>query len=150
FHAWTRQWPFAVPDLGNPPLHANAHQLGQETEEMMLEFTCEALKRAFGARPSSYRGGRWSLNGESIRTLVNCGINVDSTVTPGISWDDPVHPLVSGPDFRDFARVPTFFSQGSLVSKSHGEVLELPVGVSFLPDRRRALSSRADHRVLRR
>jgi hypothetical protein len=99
FHTWTRKWPFPVADLGNPPLHAMAHQLGQETEERMLAYTCDSIRRNLGVLPVSYRGGRWSLNGSSVKSLHNCGILIDSTVVPGQNWEDGRHPLLNGPDF---------------------------------------------------
>ncbi len=150
FHTWTRPWPFAVPDLGSPPVHACAHRLGQEVEEQMLEHTCTAIERELGVRPVSYRGGRWSLGGSSVRSLRNCGIRVDTTVTPGISWVDPSHPLKSGPDFRGFPRIPHYYSDDSLDPLDDGEVLELPVGASFHPDRRQALNGSLLGRLGRR
>jgi hypothetical protein len=130
FHSWTRPWKFNVPDLGTPPLHACAHQLGQEVEESMLAYTCSSLELNLGVRPGSYRGGRWSFNDASVRSLRNCGIRVDTTVTPGISWVDPAHPLKSGPDYRNAPRRPHYLAP---------DLLELPVGSSFHPDRERAL-----------
>lgn len=133
FHSWTRNWPFELPPLGTPPLHAMAHRLGQPLEEKMLQYTCSSLEKAFSIRPQSYRGGRWSLNQESIRSLVNCGIRVDTTVTPGRTWEDARHPLLSGPDFREHARCPYFYSVDSAnVLHDTGDVLELPVGASFI------------------
>ncbi len=149
FHTWTRVWPFRLPDLGNPPVHACAHQLGQELEEQMLEFTCRAIERCFGLRPLSHRGGRWSLNGQSVKSLRNCGIRVDTTVTPGINWEDRSHPLLSGPDFRGFDSNPFLVSGESLQPRRSGEVLELPVGAAFLPDRKTALDSQFTTKVRR-
>lgn len=150
FHSWTRKWPFSLPDLGDPPLHANAHQLGQEYEEQMLEFTCGAIESRLGFRPRSFRGGRWSLAGSSVRSLARCGILVDSTVTPGISWESASHPLCSGPDFRAFPTTPFYLSGESLKPQTHGEVLELPVGSAFIPDRSRALHAGLGSKLRRR
>ncbi len=133
FHTWTRPWPFTVPALGAPPLQAMAHQLGPEVEERMLSFTCESLSRHLGTRPVSYRGGRWSLGRNSIGALQNCGIKIDTTVTPGRSWTDPTHRLVDGPDYREFPRRPFFLQPGSLEPRSSGPVLELPVGAAHRP-----------------
>ena len=140
FHTWTRSWPFPLPDLGRPPVHANAHQLGQDVEERMLEHTCTVLKCELGTRPVSYRGGRWSLNGGSVRSLRNCGIRIDTTMTPGLSWESPAHPLLSGPDFRRAPRQPHWLAVDSLEARADGDVLELPVGASFHPDAASALS----------
>jgi hypothetical protein len=133
YHTWTREWPFSVPDLRTPPLHAMAHQLGQQVEEAMLSYTCEALRRAFRTEPRSYRGGRWSLGPESETSLRNCGISVDSTVTPGIDWRDSSDILVSGPDYRKASRHPHTVS--GVFGKPAGSdgVLEIPVGAAWFP-----------------
>jgi hypothetical protein len=49
---------------------------------------------------------------------------VDSTVTPGLSWRDPSHPWLDGPDFGDFPCQPYRLSD---------QVLELPVGGAAWP-----------------
>ena len=150
FHTWTRSWPFPVPNLGRPPVHACAHQLGQGVEEQMLDHTCTVLERELGIRPVSYRGGRWSFNGASVRSLRNCGIRVDSTMTPGITWETPAHRLLSGPDFRQSPRTPHYLSGESLEAREEGDVLELPVGTSFHPDPASALSQSFAAKVGRR
>lgn len=141
FHSWTRPWNFPVPDLGSPPIHACAHQLGQDVEERMLAYTCSSLELNLGVHPTSYRGGRWSFNEDSIRSLQNCGIRVDTTITPGISWVDPSHALKSGPDFRQAKRHPHYLAD---------DVLELPVGTSFHPGRDRALQQGITAKIERR
>ena len=133
FHTWTRSWPFETPDLKNPHLPAMAHQLGQQTEERMLRYTCESLEEAFGVHPTSYRGGQWSFGDQSPQSLVNCGIAVDSTITPGLSWKDSRHPLRDGEDWRSVScsphRIPVPDSDSGL-----NELIELPVGASvFYP-----------------
>ena len=138
FHSWTRDWPFEVPDLGSPRVHAMAHQLGQPIEQQMLEFTCRVLHKALGVEPRSHRGGRWSLGPETARSLAKCGIMVDSTVTPGLSWRDARSPLLNGPDFRSASPQPFWLSDGHDGKQedgpSVGSVLEIPVGAAFFPD----------------
>jgi hypothetical protein len=127
FHAWTRDWPFEIPDLRLPDggrLHAMAHHLGQVTEERMLAFTCRALREALGVEPRSYRGGKWSLGPDTPRSLAHCGISVDSTVTPGLSWGDASHPWLDGPDFSDISCQPFRLTE---------QILELPVGGAVWP-----------------
>jgi hypothetical protein len=145
FHAWTRAWPFPVPDLGPRPLHALAHQLGQPVEERMLAFTCDVLARAFRVRPVSYRGGKWSLNEASALSLARCGIRVDTTVTPGIHWQDRRHPLLDGPDFRGRPRHPHY-----LRPPGRDAVLELPVGTADVPPPRPLPSRGVVGKVVRR
>ncbi len=139
FHTWTRQWPFEVPDFSRPykpRFHAMAHQLGQEIEERMLAYTCRILRDAFDVAPRSYRGGRFSFNTDTIRSLINCGIDVDSTVTPGLSWQDRSHRWLDGPDFSGSACRPYLLtgSKGAPEDAiSDGKVLELPVGAFNRP-----------------
>ena len=128
FHTWTRAWPFPVANLGDPPVHALAHQLGQEVEERMIEFTKRSILGNFGVEAESYRGGRWSLGPSSVKSLVNCGISVDSTVTPGLSWADAASPLVDGPDFRYAQRGPHW------LTFQDRAVVELPVGAAWFPE----------------
>ena len=133
FHSWTRQWPFAMPELGKPPVHAMAHQLGQTLEEAMLSYTCGELSRAFGVTPQSYRGGRWSLSADSVRSLRNCGITVDTTVTPGISWRDTRDRLVDGPDYRRSSRLPSSVPEVFGRSSQPDDPVEIPVGAAWFP-----------------
>jgi hypothetical protein len=135
FHTWTRQWPFPVPDLGTPPVQALAHQLGADVEQRMLMYTCEAIEKAVGEPPRSYRGGRFSLSADSVAGLVGCGIQVDSTVTPGLNWRRPGSALEDGPDFTHVPRQPYFLESGEdiTVAREQGALLELPVGAAWVP-----------------
>jgi hypothetical protein len=133
FHSWTRTWPFDVPSLGSPPMPAMAHQLGQPLEERMLQYTCDSLEKNLGVRPRSYRGGRWSWNEHSTRSLRNSGILVDTTATPGRTWQDSSHPYLDGPDFRRCPRHPYYYGVNSgEPNPDTGDVLELPVGASYI------------------
>ena len=139
FHTWTRQWPFEVPDFGRPGkprFHAMAHQLGQEIEERMMAYTCRVLRNVFDVEPRSHRGGRFSFGADTVRSLINCGIEVDSTVTPGLSWLDRSHHWLDGPDFSNFPCRPYLLTGGKPSSnKTDGrdKVLELPVGAFNWP-----------------
>jgi hypothetical protein len=141
FHSWTRTWPFFIPDLGSPPLHACAHQLGQKIEEQMLDYTCRSLKKHCDVRPCSFRGGRWSLNGRSLISLRNNGINIDSTITPGISWKTAKNRLESGTDYRFCTRYPHYLKGESLNPNDEGDILEIPVGTAFTTSKKTLFSN---------
>lgn len=140
FHTWTREWPFSVPDLGSPRLHALAHRLGQPVEERMLDFTCHILRDALGLEVRSHRGGRWSLGPGSARSLARCGIMVDSSVTPGLSWRDPRSPLIDGPDYRSVPCRPFWLVDAPAEDDDdEPQVLEIPVGAAFFPSQIRSV-----------
>lgn len=140
YHSWTRKWPFDTPELigkNGLPLHAMAHLLGDGLEERMLAETCRAIRKNVGISPKSYRGGRWSLGKNSACALENCGIWIDSTVTPDLTWRDESHVLLDGPDYRGAPRKPYWLAQNySPVNPGncpHSQVLELPVGTEYIP-----------------
>jgi hypothetical protein len=58
-----------------------------------LDNLLNVLERYF-PRPTSYRAGRWKLSPEDFDLLQERGFQVDSTVTPYISWQ-----LEHGPDW---------------------------------------------------
>lgn len=150
-HAWTRSWPFPVPDLDSEErlVRAMTHQLGAEIEEKMLDHTCRVLRNTLGVEPTSHRGGRWSLGPNTPRALANCGIKVDSTVTPGRSWKSRESKLVDGPDFASAPRYPFYLNNNNSITNEltsgadfdgdSNSVLELPVGSAWFPHAARNL-----------
>ena len=142
FHTWTRTWPFDVPALGSPPLHAMSHQLDEPVERAMLEYTIEAIRTRLGITPYSYRGGRWSLGASTVRSLIATGIRVDTTVTPGVSWQQRGHTLLCGSDFRGWPSHPHWLNadfEQLAAPGVEGGVLELPVACGWMPPWSRAL-----------
>ncbi len=95
-----------------------------------VQTLTDALEGAFGMRPRTFRAGRYGLGPDTVRALTACGYEVDSSVTPFVSWerfDDgpnfvgaPVHPYRlsgTGGDVR--------------VPDPAGALLELPVSCSL-------------------
>jgi hypothetical protein len=130
FHSWTRKWPFDVPNLRVPPTMAMAHRLGTDIEERMLAYTCDAIFKALGIEARTYRGGRWSFGPDTPKALSKCGIRVDSTMTPGLSWRDNTNSLTDGPDFRNTPMYPHYLASDESIQNS---LLELPVGTAPFP-----------------
>ena len=151
-HTWTRDWPFEMPDLGTPRAHAMAHRCGQQAEEQMLTYTCNALKSHLGIAPRSHRGGRWSINRDTFRSLANCGLNVDSTFVPGVSWRRPNIPLEDGADFRRASREPVHYDPtgngAATETTAEADIVEIPVGSASLPGwARKAIAGQTGRRV---
>jgi hypothetical protein len=126
FHTWTRKWPFQIPSFPSA-VHAMAHCLGEQTERAMLHFTCKVLDATFHVQPHSYRGGRWSLGTHTAASLASCGIGVDSSVLPGVSFSNFRSPLIDGADYRKANPCPHW------LKNSEPRVLEIPLGAAWWP-----------------
>jgi hypothetical protein len=55
---------------------------------------------AFGARPVSYRAGRWGVDELELEHLAALGYRIDSSIPPGIDFRDRYGLRAPGPDFR--------------------------------------------------
>lgn len=78
----------------NPPIQADnggtratyPHNLTPDVQRAKLETLCDAIEQGIGARPRTYRAGRWGFDHTSIPVLERLGIEVDTSVTP-LWWD---------------------------------------------------------------
>lgn len=59
-----------------------------------------AHEEAFGARPFSYRAGRWGIDAIEYEHLETLGYGIDSSIPPGIDFRDRSGLRQTGPDFR--------------------------------------------------
>ena len=102
-HPWTTP-PFAeAPGLRrNDPDHAYPCHLEPDLLRAKLETLTGQVAQVAGARPTSYRAGRFGLDAAGARLLAELGYNVDSSVTPFITWvANAGRPgRGGGPDFR--------------------------------------------------
>ena len=101
-------------------------------EREKLTYLTDLFATAFGARPRSFRAGRFGIGENSISILSDLGYTVESSVTPFMDWTSSGAPGLSfmgaptqpyHPDPREPARVGT------------SKILEVPVTI-----RPRALS----------
>jgi len=101
-HPWTTP-PFADrPGLRfNDPAHAFPSQLPDDLLHEKTAVLTDHITAAFGARPTSYRAGRFGLDVRGAKHLADEGYVVDSSVTPLWSWRRyPGLGGEGGPDFR--------------------------------------------------
>lgn len=59
-----------------------------------------AHEHAFGARPVSYRAGRWGVDALELQHIAELGYTIDSSIPPGIDFRDRHGLRQPGPDFR--------------------------------------------------
>lgn len=84
------------------------------------------FQNCFNKQPVSFRAGRFNARKETIRSLSKLGYKVDSSVTPGVFWnDDTFHVPI---DYRGAKNQPYFISENGILEDSDsGTVLEIPV-----------------------
>jgi hypothetical protein len=91
----------------NDPVHAFPSQLPDELLREKTLVLTDQIATAFGARPTSYRAGRFGLDTRGAAFLAEAGYTVDSSVTPLTSWRrHPGLDGVGGPDFRHHSPQP--------------------------------------------
>jgi hypothetical protein len=82
-----------------------------------------AHEDAFGARPVSYRAGRWGVDAIELEHLSELGYLIDSSVPPGIDFRDRAGLRQLGPDFRSYLK------RGGLHPHRVGGLWEVPASI---------------------
>ena len=101
--------------------------LPQALQQAKLQSLSEKIEGEFGAKPQSFRAGRWGLGPETIDVLLNCGFIVDTSVTPTISWADEGN----GPVYNETLKEPYFLSPVDREKNNHKHILEIPATIGF-------------------
>jgi hypothetical protein len=100
-----------------------------------IRNAADLFVRAFDRRPTSFRAGRFSVDGPTLGILSDLGFTVDSSVTPFVNWARQ-----GGPDFSRCDRlVPYHPSRSDALAAGSLGILEIPVTIlprrEFLPNR---------------
>ncbi len=103
-------------------------RLPADLQARKLTSLTEALESATGARPSSFRAGRWSLGTAGAAVLVRAGYRTDSSVLPYLYWYDVE-------DSPNYHRAPPFpwrmDGRRPVESPAPDGVVEIPPTVGF-------------------
>ena len=102
--------------------------LPAELQLKKIETLDSAIRAQVGAKPVSFRAGRWAYSAQVARHLVSLGYKVDSSVTPYVNW---AHQY--GPDFTDYPVQP-YRVQPAHIHRpcSDGVLLEIPATIGLL------------------
>jgi len=123
--------PWNTPPLTESVLPRNSmlKNLPAALQLAKLQTLTAAHEATFGSRPRSFRAGRYGLGRETVAALMQCGYQVDSSVTPFISWED----MDDGPDFASAPLTVYRLSPDRDVSEpaEHGEIVEVPLSFGF-------------------
>jgi hypothetical protein len=107
------------------------HEYPPEIQQQKLGAVTQTLTQAFGRRPTSYRGGRWSFDARAAEFLIKEQYLVDSTVTPGINW--AANPGYSagacGPSFVGAPPLPYRLAEADVTAVGTSPLVEVPVSI---------------------
>lgn len=116
----------------NPPFYGETGERESHVVNLPLEQVEEKLKsllllmqQNLGVQPKSFRSGRWGINGDCLKLLIEGGINIDSSIYPFFKNDyfscetAPVTPY--WPEF----------SNTNNNSDEQREIFEIPVTVGY-------------------
>ena len=99
--------------------------------EKLVNIT-RLFERSFGHKPTSFRAGRFSAGPDTIKSLLELGYKVDTSVTPHIKWNDATreHPV----NFLHAPEQPYFIREGTISSPAQKKegLLQVPVTIGLL------------------
>lgn len=136
--------PWSTPPFDEPftPAATMLSNLPEPLQREKIRRLTAALEDVLGARPRSFRAGRWGLGATTARAVAAEGYEVDSSVTPFIDWS-----TYEGPSFAQAPQDAYRIGGTSPVTAPdpEGPLLEVPLTTGFnrLPfDRANRLRSR--------
>ena len=141
-HAWETP-PFDEEDTRR---HPYASTLPRRQFESQLAALTEAIAAAVGARPVSYRSGRFGFSANHVAALERLGYQVESSVAPLFFESHK-----GGPEFVEAPLTPYFLAYDSATRPGSSGVLEVPVSCALdrrLPRRLQYAYARAPHPYL--
>ncbi|MHA4842643.1 polysaccharide deacetylase family protein [Flavitalea antarctica] len=103
-----------------------------EIETAKLANISRLFESRFGYSPTSFRAGRFSAGPNTVKSLLDLGYKVDTSVTPHINWCDPTreYPV----DFTGALEQPYFIEGGTILCESDKKqgLLQVPVTIGML------------------
>lgn len=121
-HAWETP-PCTEADVQR---HPYASTLPRAQFDAQLETLTEAITRAVGRAPVSYRSGRFGFSADHVAALERCGYLVESSVAP-LFYESHK----GGPEFVEAPLGPYFLAYDSATRPGSSGVLEVPVSAAL-------------------
>lgn len=104
-----------------------------DVQRAKLETLVDAIDRRYGARPVSYKAGRWGLDGAHAALLDQLGFRADTSVCPGVNWG-PSRGAPNGsggPNFSTASLLPYRLSADDVCRPGALRVWEIPPTIVF-------------------
>lgn len=111
------------------PRNSMLKNLPVELQLAKLRRLTDALESAFDLTPRAFRAGRYGLGRDTVRALLCCGYQVDSSVSPFLNLEA----LDDGPNFVGAPIVPYRLAPDRDVRQPapDGALLEIPLSLGF-------------------
>lgn len=114
-----------------------------EEQKSMIKFGIDTIKQGFNLRPKVFVAGRWSENNDTIKALIELGLEYDCSPNPNLiseDWDWSKLPRISMPyypseeDYQERGSLPVLMIPISKVVTNAGASPEsVPgIGLGFL------------------
>ena len=121
-HAWETP-PCTEEDVTR---HPYASTLSRAQFAAQVESLTDAIERAVGRRPVSYRSGRFGFSADHVSALERYGYRVESSVAP-LFYE--THK--GGPEFVEASLRPYFLAYDSATRPGSSDILEVPVSAAL-------------------
>jgi peptidoglycan/xylan/chitin deacetylase (PgdA/CDA1 family) len=121
-HAWETP-PCSEEDIRR---HSYASALPRPQFEAQLASLTDAIAQAVGARPVSYRSGRFGFSAVHVAGLERLGYLVESSVAP-LFYESHK----GGPEFVEAPLTPYFLAYDSATTAGTSDLLEVPVSAAL-------------------
>lgn len=123
--------PWNTPPMLLPlePRTTMLNNLPAELQRAKLDRLTAALTEAFDDAPRSFRAGRYGFGRETVAPLIDCGYQVDSSVSPFVNLEE----RDEGPNFVGAPITPYFLAPGRDVREAapDGALFEMPLSHGF-------------------
>jgi hypothetical protein len=109
---------------------ANCCFLPPDIEAQKIFNITQLFYKQFGYMPASFRAGRFSAGINTMKTLIELGYKVDSSVTPGVAWNDKSREGIV--DYTRQNSLPYWCDNTSFPgSGNRKSILEIPVSIEY-------------------
>jgi hypothetical protein len=104
------------------------NNLNRELQYKKLQNLHQKIIDNFHLTPKSFRAGRYAIDVNMAKNLIEFDYKVESSITPFFNWSASY-----GPDFSNFSRIsPYKFSPNNILNTNgSGKLLEVPLTVGF-------------------
>jgi hypothetical protein len=113
--------------------HPYPYEYPEEVQEAKLSTLVAAIEQRYALRPTSYKAGRWGLDGFHAGLLERTGFRVDTSVCPGVNWGpskgDPRRS--GGPNYTRAGALPYRLSGEDVCRPGRLAVWEVPPTIVF-------------------